>query len=194
MHNAELVEADALSLAPPTPPPSLIFSLYSFLSVMSSNKRVQQDSLLHCGRQWTPRTRGLEHTSASFRKELRFEMSESNDPQRFEALEANVTEIQGQMSELMSMMRQLSHTRTAGVDQREQESGGTGMGAAHNYSGGDGRVPPTADTGYGATAVEATAAAEVPVHSRAASEPGRLADDTSRRPVLPAGVGPMIDV
>ena len=34
-------------------------------------------------------------------------MSESNDHQRFEALESNVTEIQGQMSELMSMMRQL---------------------------------------------------------------------------------------
>ena len=35
-------------------------------------------------------------------------MSESNDLQRFEALESNVTEIQGQMSELMSMMRQLT--------------------------------------------------------------------------------------
>ena len=63
-------------------------------------------------------------------------MSESNDLQRFEALESNVTEIQGQMSELMSMMRQLTQTRTTGVGQREEESGGTGRGAAHNYSGG----------------------------------------------------------
>ena len=94
----------------------------------------------------------------------------------------------------MSTMRQLTQTRTAGVDQREVEAGGTGREAAHNHSGGAGRVPPTADTGYGATTVGATAAAEVPVHSRAASEPGRAADDTSRRPVLPAGVGPMIDV
>ena len=93
----------------------------------------------------------------------------------------------------MSMMRQLTQTRIAGVGQQKEESGGTGRGAAHNYSGGAGRVPPTADTGYGATAVGATAFAEVPVHSRAASEPGRPADDTSRRPVLPAGVGPMID-
>ena len=169
--------------------PSCLFSLYFFLSVVSSNRRVQQDSLLHCGRQWTSRTRGLEHTSASFRKKLRFKMSESNDPQRFEALESNVTEVQEQMSELMSMMRQLTQTRTAGVGQREEKSGGTGRGAAHNYSGGTGSVPPTADISHGATA-----AAEVPVHSRAASEPGRPADDTSRRPVFPAGVGPMIDV
>ena len=55
MHYAELLEADALSLTS-----SFLFSLYSFLSVVSSNKRVKQDSLLHCGRQWTPRTRGLE--------------------------------------------------------------------------------------------------------------------------------------
>ena len=94
----------------------------------------------------------------------------------------------------MSIMRQLTQTRTAGVSQREEESGGTGRRATHNYSGGAGRVPSTADTGYGATAVGATAAAEVPVHSRAASEPERPADDTSRRPVIPAGVGPMIDV
>ena len=121
-------------------------------------------------------------------------MSESNDPQRFEALESNVPEKQGQMSELMKMMRQLTQTRTAGFGQREEESGGTGRGPAHNYSGGAGRVPPTADTGYSATALGATAVAEVPAHSRVASEPGRPADDTSRRPVLPAGAGPIIDV
>ena len=35
------------------------------------------------------------------------------------------------MSELMSMMRQLTQTRTASFGQREKESGGTGKGAAH---------------------------------------------------------------
>ena len=160
---AELLEADAFSLTHP-----FIFYLYSLLYVVSSNQLVQQDSLLHCGRQWTPRTRGLEYTSASFRKELRFEMSKSNDPRRFETLESSVTDIQGKMSEVMSMMRQLTQTRTADVGQREEESGCPGRGAAHNYSGGAGRGPPTADTGYGATAVGATAAVEVPVHSRAA--------------------------
>ena len=103
------------------------------------------------------------------------------------------------MSELMGMMRQLTQTRTAGAGQQEEESGGTGRGAAHNPSSGAGRVPPTAVTGYGGTAVgvgrtrgaaavEATAAREFTVHDRATSEPA----DT--RPVLPTGVGPMIDV
>ena len=68
-----------------------------------------KDSFLHCGRQWTPRTRSHEHTSASFRKKLRFEMSDSNDTQRFEALESNVTEIQGKMSKLMHHAHQLAH-------------------------------------------------------------------------------------
>ena len=120
MHYAELLEADAVALSP-----YFIFSLFSILSVVSSNKCAQQQSLLHCGRQWTPRTRGLEDTGASFRKGLRFDMSESNDPQKFEALESNVTEIQVQMSELMSMMRQVTQTKTADVDQREEELCGT---------------------------------------------------------------------
>ena len=42
-------------------------------------------------------------------------MSESNGPQRFEALETSVTEKQEQMSELMKMMRQLTQTRTCKV-------------------------------------------------------------------------------
>ena len=123
----------------------------------------------------------------------------SSDSRRLQALESNVTEIQGQMSELMGMMRQLTQTRTAGTGQHEEESGGTGRGAAHNPSSGAGRVPPAAVTGYGVTAVragrtrgaaevKATAAREFTVHDRATSEPA----DT--RPGLPTGVGPMIDV
>ena len=126
-------------------------------------------------------------------------MSNYSDSKRLETLESNVTEIQGQMSELMSMMRQLTQTRTAGAGQHEKESGGTEREAVHNPSSGAGRVPPTAETSYGVTeagagrrggasAVEATAAREFIVHNRAASEPA----DT--RPVLPTGVGPMIDV
>ena len=97
------------------------------------------------------------------------------------------------------MMRQLTQTRTAGAGQQEEKSGGTGRGAAHNPNSGAGRVPPSAVTGYGVTAVgvgrtrgatarEATAAREFTVHDRATSEPA----DT--RPELPTGVGPMIDV
>ena len=126
-------------------------------------------------------------------------MSDYSDSRRLETLESNVTKIQGQMSEVMSMMRQLTQTRTAGAGPHGEESGGTGRGAAHNLSSGAGRVPPTAETGYGVTAVgarrrggaaavEATAAREFTVHNRAASDPA----DT--RPVLPIEVGPMIDV
>ena len=139
--------------------------------------------------------------SASFQKGgFDSRMSDySSDSRRLQTLESSATEIQGQMSELMGMMRQLTQTRTAGAGQQEEESGGTGRGAAHNPSSGAGRVPPTAVTGYGITAVgvgrtrdaaavEATAAREFTVHDRATSEPA----DT--RPVLPTGVGPMIDV
>ena len=126
-------------------------------------------------------------------------MSNYSYSRRLEAFESNVTEIQGQMSEPMSMMRELTQARTAGAGQHEGESGGTERGAAHNPSSGAGRVPPTAETSYGVTAVEAgrrggaaaaeaTAAKEFPVHNRAASEPAET------RPVLPTGVGPMIDV
>ena len=121
----------------------------------------------------------------------------SSDSRRLQTLESSVTEIQGQMSELMGMMRQLTQTRTAGAGQHEEESGGTGRGAAHNS--GAGRVPTAAVTGYGVTvvgagrtrgaaAVEATAAREFTVYDRATSEPA------DKRPVLPTGVGPMIDV
>ena len=126
-------------------------------------------------------------------------MSNYSNSSRLEALESNVTKIRGQMSELMGMMRQLTQTRTAGGGQHEEESGGTGRRAAHTPSSGAGRVPPTAVTSYGVTAVgagrrggaaavEATTSRKFPVHNRTASEPA----DT--RPVLPTGVGPMINV
>ena len=126
-------------------------------------------------------------------------MSNYSNWKRLETFKSNVSEIKGQMSELMSMMRQLTQTRTAGAGQHEEESDGTGRGAGHNPSSGAGRVLPTAVTSYGvaavgagrrggAAAVEATAARKFPVHNRVASEPA----DT--RPVIPTGVGPTIDV
>ena len=122
---------------------------------------------------------------------LRFERSDSSGPHRLEELESKVETIMdviGQLLEAKSARRR-SPTR------EEEESGGTGREAAHNYSGGAGRASPTADTGYGVTAVGAVAAAEVPVHSRrGASEPAMPADDTSRRPDLQAGVGPTVNM
>ena len=122
-------------------------------------------------------------------------MSQHSASPRLEALESSVSEIQERMSELASMLRQLTtETRTAGDGRRGEESGGARRDAAHIYSSGTRRRPLTAATGYRVTAVqdkgagEATAARNFPVHHRAASE---LADT---RPGLPTGVGPMIDV
>ena len=122
-------------------------------------------------------------------------MSQHSASPRLEASESNVSEIQERMSELASMLRQLTtETRTAGDGRRGEESGGARRDAAHIYSSGTRRGPLTAATGYRVTAVqdegagEATTARNFPVHHRAASEP------TDTRPGLPTGVGPMIDV
>ena len=97
----------------------------------------------------------------------------------------------------MNMMSQLLEAKSTGGSQQKEEgkSGGIGRGGAHNYSGGAGRASPTAGTSDGVTAIEAAAAAEVPVHSRrTASEPTRPADDIGRRPDVPAGVGPTVNM
>ena len=153
---------------------------------MSFNKRVKHDftpTLLE-GRE-PLEARGYKHSSESFGKDLWFEMSDSGEPHRLEELESKV-------ENMVDMISQLLEAKSAGGGQQreEKESGGTRRGADHNYNGGAGRASPTADTGYGATAVRATAAAEVPVYiRRAASEPTRSADGTGRRPEAPAGVG-----
>ena len=117
-------------------------------------------------------------------------MSDSSGLHRLEELESKI-------EKMMNMTSQLLKAKSTGRGQQkeENESGGTGRGAAHSYSGGAGRASPTADTGYGVTAVGAAAAAEVPVHSRStASEPRRPADDIGRRPDVPAGVGPTVSM
>ena len=76
-------------------------------------------------------------------------MNDISGPHRLEELESKV-------EKMMDMMSQLLETKSAG---------GTGRGAAHNYSGGAGRASPTADPDYGVK-VGAPVAAEVPVHSK----------------------------
>ena len=68
-------------------------------------------------------------------------MSDSSGPHRLEDLESII-------EKMMDMMSQLLEAKSIGGGQQkeEEESGGTGSGAAHNYSGGAGRVSPTADT------------------------------------------------
>ena len=84
-------------------------------------------------------------------------MSDSSGPHTREELESKVEKMMGIISQL------LEAKSAGGGQQREDEkSGGTGRGAAHIYNGGAGRASPTADTGYGITAVRVVAAAEVP--------------------------------
>ena len=91
-------------------------------------------------------------------------MSDASGPHRLEELESKVEKI-------IDIMSQLHKATSAGGCQQkeEEESGGIGRGAAHNYSGGAGRASSITDTGYSFTAVGASAAAEVPVHSIRAS-------------------------
>ena len=79
-------------------------------------------------------------------------MSDYSGPHKLEELGWKVDEI-------MDMMSQLLEAKSVGGGQQREEdkSSGTGRGAAHNYSGGAGRASPTADTGYGVTAVGAAA-------------------------------------
>ena len=154
---------------------------------MSFNKRVKHDftATLLEGRE-PLEARAYKHTSESFWKDFRFEMSDSSEPHRLEELESKVEKVMDMISRLLE-----AKSAGGGRQREEKESGGTGRGAYHNYNGGAGRASPTADTGYGVTALGAAAAAEVPVHSRrTASEPTRPADDTGRRPEALADVGP----
>ena len=117
-------------------------------------------------------------------------MSDSSGPHRLEELDSKVERI-------MDMMSQLLEAKSAGGGQQreEEEIGGTGRGAAPDYSDGTGRASPTADSYHGVTAVGAAAAAEVPIHSkRAASDSIRPADDIGGRPEVPAGVGPTVNI
>ena len=81
---------------------------------------------------------------------LRFEMSDSSGPHRLEELESKVEKTMDMMSQLLE-----AESTGGGQQREEEESGGTGRGAAHNSSRGAGRASPTADTGYGVTAVGA---------------------------------------
>ena len=117
-------------------------------------------------------------------------MSDSSGPHRLEELESKVEKMMGMTSQLLE-----AKFADGGQQREKEETGGTGRGATHNYSGGAGRASPIADRDDGVTAVGAAAAAEVPVHSRReASEQTSPADDIGRRPEVPAGVGPTVNM
>ena len=96
---------------------------------------------------------------------------------------------------MMGMMQQLLQAKSADGGQQEEKSGGSGRGDANDDSGGAGRAPReggAAGTRVGATTATA-AAGRVSSHSSRSSGGSRPADDTGRRPKVPADVGPIIN-
>ena len=139
----------------------------------------------------------------SFKKEPLFKMSDTSGPNRIDMLESNTGEMKAELShiraqtdQMMSMMQQLLQAKSADGGQQEEKSGGSGRGDANDESGGAGRVPceeGATGTIFGAS-IETAAGGKMSSHSSRASDRSRPADDTGRRPEVPAGVGPMINI
>ena len=114
-------------------------------------------------------------------------MSDTSRPQRIEMLD---------IEQMIGMMQQLLQAKSAGGGQQEDKSDGSGKGDANDESGGAGRAPReegAIGTRVGST-TETAAGGKMSSHSSRASDRSRPADDTSRRPEGPAGVGPMINM
>ena len=70
---------------------------------------------------------GYQLTTVSFKKELRFKMSDTSGPQRIEVLESNVGEMKvefshtrAQIEQMMGMMQQLLQFKSADGGRRER--------------------------------------------------------------------------
>ena len=100
------------------------------------------------------------------------------------------------LEQMMGTMQQLLQAKSADESQQEDKSGGSGRGDENDDSGGAGRVPRkegAVGTRVGVTAKTA-AGGKMSSHSSRASDGLRPADDTGRRPEVPADVGPMINM
>ena len=101
-----------------------------------------------------------------------------------------------QIERMMGMVQQLLQAKSVDGGQQEEGSGGSDKGDANDDSGGAGRTPReegTAGTRVGATTATA-AKRRVSSHSSRASDESRPTDDTGRRPEVPVGVDPMINM
>ena len=130
-------------------------------------------------------------------------MSDTCRPQRIEELVSRVRETKAelfhpraQIEQMMGMMQQLLQAKSADGGHQEETPNGSGRVDADEDSGGVGRAPRekrAADTRVGAT-TETAARGKMSSHSSRASGESRPADDTGRRPEIPAGVGTMINM
>ena len=113
-----------------------------------------------------------------------------------ETMKEELSHIRAQIKQMMGMMQQLLQAQSADGGQPKETPGGSGRGDANDGRGGAGRAPREAGAaGTRADATTATAAwGRVSSHSSRASDGSRPADDTSWRPEVPSGVGPMINL
>ena len=128
----------------------------------------------------------------SFKKELRFGMSDASGPQRIEVLESKVGEMKVELShiraytaQMMGMIQQLLQAKLADGGQQEEKSGVTDRGDVNDNSGGAGRAPReegAAGGRVGATTTATVSGGRVYNHSSRASGGSRSADDMGRRP------------
>ena len=130
-------------------------------------------------------------------------MSGTSRLYRIEVLESNVGEMKAKLSHIraqtehmMGMMQQLFQAKSADGGQQEEKSSGFGRGNANDDSDGVGRAPhKERATGTRVGVTTATVAGgRVSSHRSRASGGSRLADNTGRKPEVPAGVGPMINM
>ena len=130
-------------------------------------------------------------------------MNDTCRPHRIEVLGSRVGEMRselfhtrGQIEQMMGMMQQLHQAKSAGGGQQEEQSGGSGRGDADDDSGGAGRSPReegAAGPKLGST-TETAEGEKMSSHSSRALDGSRPADDTGRRPEVPAGVGLMMNM
>ena len=148
-------------------------------------------------------TEGYQHISESFKKELRFKMSDTSGSHRIEVLESNVGEMEAelfptraQIKQMIDMMQRLLQANSTDKGQQEEKSGVSDRRDANDDSSGAGRAP--REEGAASVRVDVTTAAaaggRVTSHSSRKSDGSRPVDDTGRRLEVPAGVGPMIDM
>ena len=130
-------------------------------------------------------------------------MNDACRPQRIEVLKSNVGEMKVEFShtrahieQIMGMRQQLLQAKSADGGQQKDEPGGTGRGDANDDSGSPGRAP--REEGAAGASVVATTAIVAMVresnHSSRASDGSTPAYDMGRRPDVPAGVGPMVNM
>ena len=122
-------------------------------------------------------------------------MSDISRPRIIEVLEPNVgvmkaelSRIRAKIGQMMGMIQQLLQARSADGGQQEEKSGGSGRRDANDESGGAEREPReerAAGTRLGSTS-ETAAGGKMSSHSSRASDGSRPADDTGRRPEVPA--------